>query len=73
MTTTTNTDEVKRIETCLAYIAANPVAKTLLEINWYREVEAEARQAGLLPARSGCNCPVNPYPAVYGGDMVEAF
>lgn len=71
-------DEARaRIRTCLDYIRQNPDAfSTPLAAMWRREVTADARRAGLLPAepaRIGCNVPRNPFPAVYGGDMPDVF
>jgi hypothetical protein len=75
-TTKTNAEEIARIQGCLDYIAANPVPARLAEVAWRREVEAEARAAGLLPAlasRIGCNVPARCFAGEYGGDMVDAF
>ena len=74
--TTTTADDIKRVQECLDYIKANPVPKRLAEIDWRRGVEEEARELGILPklkTRLGCNCPANPYPATYGGDMEDVF
>lgn len=77
MSKTNKPEELERIQNCLDYIKANPTPARLADVAWYRNVEAEARQAGLLleiAPRIGCNCkPGIDAGIIYGADTVEAL
>lgn len=71
---TTNQSDIDRVKTLLQFFADNPGYR--YPIGYVAEVQAEARELGLLPAikNIGRHCrPGIDRGIIYGGDMVDVF